>query len=70
MKVTDKGNYTEVELETPNGQNNFRATLKSDDRRGWQRDAETCELGRFMNDNSKQTQVVVKCGNGGYVKIR
>lgn len=63
MKVTDKGNYAEVELETETGQNTFRAGLKGDDRRYWSRDSETCELGQFLNGNSKQTQVVVKCGD-------
>lgn len=69
MKVIDKGNYAEVELETSDGQASFRAGLKGDDdRRYWNRSVETCELARFMQDNSRNNQVIVKCGND-YVKI-
>lgn len=69
MKVNDKQNYTEVEIETPSGQHTFRAAQKTEDRRYWNRDPETCELAKFMSDNSKSTQVVVKCGET-YSKIR
>lgn len=64
MKVTDKGNFAEIELETPSGQATFQAGMKGgDDRRYWNRDPETCELAKFMQDNKMQTQIVVKCGN-------
>ena len=66
MKVTDNGNFTTVELETPNGQANFLSGLKADDpndRRHWQRDVETIELAQFMMSNDRTTQVVVKCGD-------
>lgn len=66
MKITDNGNYTQVELETPSGQANYLASLKADipgDHRTWVRDQETIELGKFMQDNSKTTQIVVKTGD-------
>lgn len=69
MKVNDKGTYTEIEMETPSGQHTFRAAQKTEDRRYWNRDPETCELAKFMADNSKTTQVVVKCDDV-YAKIR
>ena len=69
MKVTDKGNFAEVELETPSGQHTFQAGLKGEDRRYWNRDPETCELGTFLQGNSKQTQIVVKCGDT-YSRVR
>lgn len=72
MKVTDKENYAEIELETAAGQATFRAGLRGDDatdRRYWNRDVETSELGQYLQQNAKQTQVVVKCGNS-YSRVR
>ena len=72
MKVIDNGNSTTIELETEAGQQNFRASLKADiagDRRTWSREAECIELNKFMQDNGKSTQVVVKVGDS-YTKIR
>lgn len=73
MKVTDKGTYTEIELETPSGKANFMASLKSDiegDKRSWQRDPETVELNQYMADNKVGgTQFVVNT-NGTFVRVR
>jgi hypothetical protein len=70
MKVTDKENYAEVELETAAGQATFRAGMRGDgDRRFWNRDSETSELGQYLQQNVKQTQVVVKCGDT-YSRVR
>jgi hypothetical protein len=69
MRTTDKENYVEVELETPSGQHAFTTAQRAQDNRFWNRDPETCELGKFMQDNGKHTQVIVKCGDG-YTKIR
>lgn len=69
MKVTDKETYVEVELETQSGKDTFTTAQRSNDNRVWSRDAETCELAKFMQDNSKITQVIVKAGEG-YTKIR
>lgn len=69
MKTTDRENYVEVELETVGGQHAFTTAQKAQDNRYWSRDPETIELGQFMQDNGKQTQVIVKCGDG-FTKIR
>ena len=66
MKVTDKGHYAEVELETQDGQATFLSGMKSDnpeDRREWQRDAETIELAQYMMNHDRSMQIVVKCGD-------
>lgn len=66
MKVTDKGHYAEVELETHNGQQTFLSGMKSknaEDRREWQRDPETIELAQYMMNHDRSQQIVVKCGD-------
>jgi hypothetical protein len=71
MKTTDKGNFTQIELETSSGQANYLASLKSQipgDRRSWQRDPETQEMNQFMADNRGVYQYVVKVGDV-YTKI-
>lgn len=69
MKIEDKGNFTQIELETEAGQQNFRASLKDHDYRTWNREDECRELNKFFQDNNKLSQLVVKCGED-YVKIR
>jgi hypothetical protein len=66
MKTTDRGHYTEIELETDSGMANYLYSLKGDnpsDRRCWQRDAETQELNQFLADNRNGAQFVVKTGD-------
>ena len=66
MKVTNNGHFTQVELETHDGQQTFLSGMKSDnpdDRRGWQRDTETIELAQYMMSNDRSQQIVVKCGD-------
>jgi hypothetical protein len=65
MKIIDNGNFTTIELETQSGQATYMSSIKSDipnDRRGWVRDPETIELSKYLQDNSKQAQLVVKVG--------
>ena len=72
MKITDNGNFTEVELETESGRANFMATMKAPiqgDYRAFVKDAETLELGHFLQSNNRTSQVVVKVGDA-YTKIK
>lgn len=73
MKIdtNPENNFVTLELETPSGICNFSASQKSDvqgDRRAWQRDPETLELGQYIQQHNKHSQVVVKCGDN-YVKL-
>lgn len=66
MKVIDNGSFKTLELETPGGQANYLASLKSDvpgDRRTWVRDPETNELNKYLSDNRLTAQFVVKAGD-------
>lgn len=66
MKVTNNGNFTTIELETPSGQANYMGYMKANipgDRRGWQRDPETQELTKYMADNAQCSQYVIKIGD-------
>lgn len=66
MKVTDKGHFTQIELETASGQANYISSVKANipgDRRTWARDPETQELGKYIADNQLTTQFVVKVGD-------
>ena len=71
MKVTDKGTYTEIELETHAGQQTFISGAKNDasDVRAWQRDAETAEMAKVIASNTHHAQVFVKCGDV-YSKVK
>ena len=72
MKITDNGNFCTIELETDSGIANYASSLKSDnprDFRSWTRDSETLEMGQYIQQNNKHSQVVVKCGNN-YTRIR
>lgn len=71
MKVTNDSSMTAtVELETHAGQQTFISSLRNDgDRRYWNKDVETCELAGFVRDNSKFSQIIVKCGDN-YSRIK
>lgn len=66
MKVTDEGNRTVIELESPGAYQCFKAGLT--DRRQWGRHEETRELSKFVAETGKHNVVVQYAGSN--VKIR
>lgn len=68
MKVIDDDNLkVTLELETRDGQYAFYAG--KDDHRYWTRSPETSELSKYIQDNRKHAQIVVKC-NDSYTRIK
>jgi hypothetical protein len=64
MKITDKGHFTQIELETETGQANYLGSVKnSGDHRSWARDPETQEMHQYIASNQTTSQFVVKVGD-------